>query len=94
MIGFADDIYENLGSERQLSPQEWAAMSAAVIAHKNKEVINNMISRLEESQRKTNLINDRKYWHRTFAAAALQSGASCEDAVTIADDMLVRLGIE
>lgn len=93
MIGFVNDIYENLGSERQLSPQEWADMSAAAVANKNKEVVD-MISRLEESQRKTNLINERKYWHRTFAAAALQSGASCEDAVTIADDMLARLDIE
>lgn len=36
MNGFADNIYENLGSERQLSPQEWADMSAAAIANKNK----------------------------------------------------------
>ena len=93
MFNTIREIVEEKNNEHKLTPQEWADMSAAAIANKNKEVVDNMISRLEESQRKTNLINEYKYWRKVFAAAAIQSGASCEDSVLIADEMLGRLGV-
>ncbi len=93
MFNAIREIVEEKNNECNLTPQEWADMSATSIANKNKEIVNDMILRLEESQRKANLVNDFKYWRKVFAAAAIQSGASCEDSVTIADEMLGRLGI-
>ncbi len=85
MIGYASDSYENNYVE--------STVTTSTAAKKNQEIVNDMILRLEESQRKANLINEYKYWRKVFAAAAIQSGASCEDAVLIADEMLGRLGV-
>ena len=65
------------------TPQEWAEMSASALAEKNREVASDMMSRFE-----------REYWRRIFAASAIQSGSSCEGAVSIADEMLKLLCID
>lgn len=86
-------IVKEKNNEHNLTAQEWADMSATSLANKNKEIVNDMILRLEESQRKASLINEYKYWRKVFTTAAIQSGASCEDAVLIADVMLAQLDV-
>lgn len=79
------------------TPQEWANISANALAEKNREVISEMMSRLESMQEEAASkasSNEREYWRRIFAASAIQSGSSCEDAVAIADEMLKLLCID
>lgn len=49
-------------------------------------------SALEEKNRE--IMREIVYWRRIFAASAIQSGSSCEDAVAIADEMLKLLHID
>ncbi len=72
------------------TPLEWAEMSAAALAEKNREVVSEMMSRFEAIQK----CSEREHWRRVFAASAIQSGSSCEDAVDIADEMLKLLCID
>jgi hypothetical protein len=72
------------------TPLEWAEMSAAALAEKNREVVSEMMSRFEAIQK----CSEREHWRRIFAASAIQSGSSCEDAVAIADEMLKLLCID
>lgn len=72
------------------TPLEWAEMSAAALAEKNREVVSEMMSRFEAIQK----CSEREHWRRVFAASAIQSGSSCEDAVAIADEMLKLLCID
>lgn len=72
------------------TPLEWAEMSAAALAEKNREVVSEMMSRFEAIQK----CSEREHWRRIFAASAIQSGSSCEDAVYIADEMLKLLCID
>lgn len=65
------------------TPKEWADTSVTALAEKNREVASEMMSRFE-----------REYWRRIFAASVIQSGSSCEDAVSIADEMLKLLCID
>ena len=47
MFNAIREIVEEKNNECNLTPQEWADMSATSIANKNKEIVNDMILRLE-----------------------------------------------
>lgn len=80
-------------SYTNLTPQEWAEISASALAEKNREVVSEMISRFEKMQEKAAL-GERENWRRVFASSAIQSGFNCENAISIADRMLNLLGID
>lgn len=77
-------------NDATLTPQEWAEISSRALAEKNREVVSEMMSRFESMQK----CSEREHWRRVFAASAIQSGSSCEDAVAIADEMLKLLCID
>lgn len=78
-------------SEERLTPQEWADMNATALAEKNREILIDLISRLEAHQAKAAKEGEANHWRRVFAAAAIEGGKTCEEAIALADEMVQRL---
>jgi hypothetical protein len=78
-----------------MTPQEWADMSANALAERNREVLLEMIKEITAATEKVDVKREKTHWRRVFAAAAIQNGLGAPDvrnlcvrAMYVADEMI------
>lgn len=74
--------------QEKLTAQQWVDMNANALVERNRELLVEMIERLDAATRRVDREAERSHWRKVFAAAAIEGGSGCLQAVAVADEML------
>lgn len=75
----------------KLTAQQWADMNAEALALRNREILLEMVEKITALNDKPGGDDVKIHWRRVFAAAAIESGKTPDQALDVANEMVALL---
>jgi hypothetical protein len=77
--------------EKLLTAQEWTDMNAQALSDKNREVLLEMVDKINQTTKIDEEERFKRHWRMVFIAAAIESGKSSEEAINLSTNLMYLL---